>query len=64
MAGVVMAAPRRLAGAHRQHRLTAVERLDLRLFVDAQDDGLGRRGEVETNHIAYLGHEVSVRWRA
>src|SRR3984893_13947734 len=28
MADIVMAAPRRLAGAHRQHRLAAVERLD------------------------------------
>jgi hypothetical protein len=34
MAGVVVAAPRRLAGAHRQHRLAAVERLDLGFLVD------------------------------
>jgi hypothetical protein len=36
MTAVVVAAPRRLAGTHRQHRLAAVERLDLGLLVHAQ----------------------------
>src|ERR1700739_1067389 len=45
-----VAAPRRPAGAHQEHRLVAVERLDLRLFVDAQDHRLGRRREIEADH--------------
>jgi hypothetical protein len=36
VAGVVVAATRRLAGAHRQHPLAAVQRLDLRFLVDAR----------------------------
>jgi len=55
-----VAAPRRLAGAHRQHRLAAVERLDLGFFVHAQHDGMLGRRDVETHDVAHLGHEVRV----
>ena len=37
---------------HRQAGLGAVERLDLRLFVDREHDGMGRRVDVEPDHIA------------
>ena len=60
MAGIVVAAPGGLAGAHRQHRLAAVERLDLRLLVDAQNDGLGRRRKIEPDHIADFGDEIGI----
>src|SRR3546814_1569899 len=40
---VIMAAPLRLSWSHRQHRLAAVERLDLALFIDAQDRSEERR---------------------
>src|ERR1700688_1674442 len=41
---VVVATARRLARSYGQHRLAAVQRLDLRLLVDTQYDGaLGRR---------------------
>ena len=55
---VVMATPCRLAGTHRQHGLAAVERLDLRLLVDAKHDGMGRRRNIKPDHIADLGDEV------
>ena len=60
MALVVVAAPRRLAGAHRQHGLAAVQRLDLRLLIDAKHDGVGRRRDVEADHIAHLGNEIRI----
>jgi hypothetical protein len=60
MAGVVVATPRRLAGPHWQHRLTAVERLDLGFLVHAQNDGMLGRRDIETHDVAHLGHEVRV----
>lgn len=55
---VVMAPSGRLAGTHRQHRLTAVQRLDLRLLVHAENDGVLRRRDIKPHDIAHLGHEV------
>src|SRR6185437_2936267 len=60
VARVVVAAPRGLTGAHGQHGLTAVEGLDLGLLVHTQDDGPLGRGDVESDHIAHLGHEIRV----
>ena len=57
---VVVAPARRLAGAHRQHRLAAVERLDLGFLVDAQHDGALRRRHVEADHVAHLGDEIGI----
>ena len=54
MALVVMAAPLDLPRPHRQQRLNAVERLDLRLFVDAQHQGAVGWVEVELNDVAHL----------
>ena len=51
---VVMAAPLDLPRPHRQQRLSAVERLDLRLFVDAQHQGAVGWVEVEPNDVAHL----------
>ena len=45
---------------HRQAGLGAVERLDLRLFVDREHDGVGRRVDVEPDHIAQFGDEVGI----
>src|ERR1700756_3000539 len=60
MALVIMAAPRRLARAHRQYRLAAVERLDLGLLVHTQHDGMRGRGDIEPDDVAYLGDEVRI----
>ena len=60
MPRIVVAPARRLARVHRQQRLGAVERLDLRFLVDAQDDGAVRRRHVEPDHIAHLGDEVGI----
>ena len=57
---VVMAAPLDLPRPHRQQRLSAVERLDLRLFIDAQHQGAVGRVEVEPNDVAHLVHKQRV----
>src|SRR5262249_48704135 len=36
---------------HRQSRLGAIESLDLALLVDREDDGVGGRVDIETDHI-------------
>jgi len=51
---VFMAPSSRLAGTHRQHRLTAIQRLDLRLLVHTQNDGVRRRRDVKAHDIAYF----------
>jgi hypothetical protein len=60
MLHIVMAAPLRLARPHRDHRLAAIERLDLRLFVDAQHHRVLGRRQIQPNHIAHLGDEVRI----
>jgi len=45
---------------HRQAGLSAVERLDLRLFVDREDDGMGRRIDIKPDHVAQLVDELRV----
>jgi hypothetical protein len=40
---------------HRQARLGTVERLDLRLLVDREHNGMGRRIEVEPDDVPELG---------
>ena len=45
---------------HRQAGLSAVERLDLRLFVDREDDGMGGRIDIKPDHIAQLVDELRV----
>ena len=44
---VFLAAPRQ----HREHGIQSVEGLDRRLLVDGEDDGVGRRGEIEANDV-------------
>jgi hypothetical protein len=60
VAGVVVTAPGGLARPHRQHRLARVERLDLGLLIDTQDDGMLGWRYIETDHVAYFDHEVGV----
>jgi hypothetical protein len=49
-----------LLGLHRQHGLGPVERLDLGLLVDREDDGPLRRGEGEPDYVGYLGCEFGI----
>ena len=60
VAGIVVAASGRLAGPHWQHRLAAVERLDLGFFVHTQNDGMLGRRNIEADDIAHLGHEIRI----
>jgi hypothetical protein len=53
-------APLDLAGAHWQHRLGAIERLDLALLVDADDDRFLRRVDVEADDVAHLLDELRI----
>jgi hypothetical protein len=55
-----VAAPCRLAGPHRQHRLAAVERLDLRFLVDAQHHRVRWRRDIEPDYVTHLGNKVRV----
>jgi hypothetical protein len=43
---------------HRQAGLGAVERLDLALFIDREDDGMGGRIDIETDDVAQLVDDV------
>jgi hypothetical protein len=47
-------APFDLAGAHRQQRLGAIERLGLALLVDAEHHGALGRSHVEPDDVAHL----------
>ena len=60
MALVVVGHGSHAALFHRQAGLGAVERLDLRLFVDRQHDGVGQRVEVGADHFAQLGDDVGI----
>src|SRR6516225_2262147 len=51
---VVMTAAFDLSRSHWQQRLRAVERLNLRLFINAQDQGMGGRVEVQSDDVAHL----------
>jgi len=44
----------------RQPRLRAIKRLDLRLFVEQQDDRMRLRIDIETDNIAQLGSELRI----
>src|SRR5262249_11308423 len=45
---------------HRQHRLLAIECLDLALLIDAKDDGSVGRGKVQTDNIAHFVDEQRI----
>ena len=60
VARVVVGVALDLAGLQRQHRRRPVERLDLGLLVEAQDDRPLGRGEVEPDDVADLGLELRV----
>ena len=57
---VVVRVPLGLAGAHGQQRLGSVQRLDLRLLVDAEHQGAVGRVGVETDDIADLLHKERI----
>ena len=45
---------------HRQAGLSAIERLDLRLFVDREDDGMGGWIDIKPDHVAQLVDELRI----
>src|SRR6476620_4804357 len=60
MACIVVTASLDLTRAHRQHRLATIERLNLALLVDAQDQRMLGRRHVKPAPIAYLLHEQGI----
>ena len=58
MALVVMCHGAAAALLHGQTRLSAVECLDLALFVDRQHDGVGWRVDIEPDDLVQLGGEL------
>jgi hypothetical protein len=63
LAFVVVSPPRGLAEAHRQHRLAAITRLDLRLFIHTQHGCMGRGRYIKASHVVHLGGKVRVAGR-
>jgi hypothetical protein len=59
VARVVVGAPLDLSRAHGQQRLGPVQRLDLALLVDAQNQGALRRGQIKPDDVAHL---VDKQW--
>ena len=57
---VVVAAPLRLPGAHRQEGLGTVQGLDLALFVDTENQGTIRRRQIQADDVADLLHEEGI----
>ena len=49
-----------LAGPHGQDRLRAVERLNLTLFIHAQDQSINRRAHVKAHNIAHFFDEIGI----
>ena len=49
---------------HRQAGLSAVERLDLALVIDREDDGIGGRIDIKADDVAQLAPQIVGRWRA
>lgn len=60
---VVVGGPLRKSGHHRQHRLRAVQGLDLRLLVDTEHQSPLRRVQIETDDVVDLVDEVRIRRR-
>ena len=59
MARIVVGAPLDLSRSHGQQRLGPVQRLDLALLVDAQNQGALRRGQIKPDDVAHL---VDKQW--
>ena len=55
-----MCAALHLAGPHRQERLGAIQRLDLWLFIDAEDRRVLRRTHIQPHDVADFLHEQRV----
>ena len=49
-----------LPGPEGQHRLGPIERLDLGLLVDREDDRSLGRGEIQPDHVGHLRHELGI----
>jgi hypothetical protein len=58
--GVVMGSPLDLARPHRQKRLRSIERLDLALFVDAENHRALRRRQIKPDDVAHFLDEQRV----
>jgi hypothetical protein len=60
MATIVMRPALDLSRAHRQQRTCAIQGLNLRLFIDAQDKRCIRRMEIQADNIAHLLDEQRI----
>jgi hypothetical protein len=60
VADTVVGHPFDLSKAHRQHRLGAIQGLNLRFFVDRQHDGMIGGFEIQAHHVAHFFHEERI----
>ena len=51
---IVMGVPFGLPWSHREQRLGAIQRLDLRFLIDAEHQRVVRRVEIEADDVAHL----------
>src|SRR6266478_825489 len=57
---IIMGVPLGLPGSHREQRLGAIERLDLRFLIDAEHQRVVRRVEIEADDVAHLVNKQGV----
>jgi len=57
---VVMGVPFDLPGSHREQRLGAIQRLDLRFLIDAEHQRVVWRVEIEADDVAHLVNEERI----
>lgn len=55
-----MAAPLWLTWPHWKHQLTMIQRLDLRLLVHTEHQGVFGWGKIQPHHIAHLGNKIRI----
>src|SRR5207244_10306929 len=60
LAFVVVCAPLRLTGPHRQDRLRAIERLDLTLLIGTQHQSALRRVQIQADDVAHLLDQLRI----
>ena len=60
MANVVVGHSFHVAQPHRQHRLSAIKGLNLRLLIDRKHDRMVRRVQIESHHVADFFNEERI----
>src|SRR6201746_2532770 len=60
MPDVIVAAPLCLTKPHWKHRLTTIQRLDLRFLVHTEHQGMFGWRKIQPHHITHLGNKIRI----